>query len=35
MIVRVLLVAFLFQMLLQFPAFAAEPKTIRVGYYDA
>ena len=35
MIVRVLLVAFLFQMLLPFPAFAAEPKTIRVGYYDA
>ena len=33
MIVRVLLVAFLFQTLLPFPAFAAEPKTIRVGYF--
>ena len=33
MIVRVLLVAFLFQLLCPVTAFAAEPKTIRVGYF--
>lgn len=33
MLARVLLAALVLQMLLPFPALAAEPKTIRVGYF--